>query len=75
MRLAITPANGNRIYAVSPGDVDDDRNPGVYTSDNRGDNWVLFNTGLRPEATTAVVEQPTTSTTFVGTRGGGVFRR
>jgi photosystem II stability/assembly factor-like uncharacterized protein len=75
VRLAITPASPERLYAVSPGDVADDRNAGVYISDNRGDNWTQLNTGLRPEASTAVVVDPATSSAFVGTRGGGVFRR
>jgi photosystem II stability/assembly factor-like uncharacterized protein len=68
-------AGSNRVYAVSPGDADDGRNPGVYVSDNRGDTWTLLVDGLSPQAVTALAIDPSNGQAFVGTAGGGVFRR
>ena len=72
--LAMLPGT-QRVYAVSPGDADDGRNAGVYVSDNRGDQWTRVVDGLAPEAAQCVAVQASSGFTFVGTLGGGVFRR
>jgi hypothetical protein len=73
-KIATVPGS-QRVHAVSPGDSDDGRFAGVYVSDNRGDQWSDLTAGLSPQAVHCVAVQGSSGYAFVGTLGGGVFRR